>query len=113
MTFRFKCQCFWYSANASLYGCTIVKFKAFTVKAEQRSNNADKGFDAILIILRFQKILKAAKSCLKIAEVTTSISKGAFLCKVTKTRNMKLNMLFAVQTDSVINSNVDFTADTR
>ena len=83
MTFGFKCQGFGYSANASLYGCTIVKFKAFTDKAEQRSNNADKGFDAILIILCFQKILKAAKSCLKIAEVTTSISKGAFLCKVT------------------------------
>ena len=113
MTFRFKCQGFGYSANASLYGCTIVKFKAFTDKAEQRSNNADKGFDAILIILCFQKILKAAKSCLKIPKVTTSISKGAFLCKVTKTRNIKLNMLFAVQTDSVINSNVDFTADTR
>ena len=113
MTFRFKCQCFWYSANASLYSCTIVKFKAFTDKAEHRLNSADKGFDAILIILRFQKILKAAKSCLKIAEVTISISKSVFLCKVTKTRNIKLNMLFAVQTDSVINSNVDFTADTR
>ena len=83
MTFRFKCQGFGYSANASLYGCTIVKFKAFTDKAEQRSNNADKGFAAILIILRFQKILKDAKSCLKIAEVTTSISKGVFLCRVT------------------------------
>ena len=83
MTFRFKCQCFWYSANASLYSCTIVKFKAFTDKAEQRSNSADKGLAATLSVLRFQKILKAAKSCLKIAGVTTSISKGAFLCRVT------------------------------
>ena len=91
MTFRFKCQGFGYSVNASLYGCTIVKFKAFTVKAEQRSNNADKGFDAILIILCFQKILKAAKSCLKIAEVTTSILNGAFLCKVTSSRRTCAN----------------------
>ena len=36
---------------------------------------------------------------------------GCVLCRVTKTRNMKLNMLFAVQKDNVINSNVDFTAD--
>ena len=93
MTFRFKCQGFGYSANASLYGCTIVKFKAFTDKAEQRSNNADKGFDAILIILRFQKILKAAKSCLKIAEVTISISNGAFLCRVTSDRRTCANDL--------------------
>ncbi|MBQ9868620.1 MAG: hypothetical protein IJM32_03090 [Ruminococcus sp.] len=50
-----------------MYSCTIVKFKAFTDEFEQRSNSADKGFDVILIILRFQKILKAAKSCLKIA----------------------------------------------
>ena len=83
MTFRFKCQGFWCSANASLYSCTIVKFKAFTDKAEHRLNSADKGFVAALSVLRFQKILKDAKSCLKIAEVTTSISKGAFLCRVT------------------------------
>ena len=93
-----------------MYGCTIVKFKAFTDKAEQRSNSADKGLDAILIILRFQKILKAAKSCSKIAEVTISISNGAFLCRVTMARNMKQNMPFAVQNYFVINSDVDFAA---
>ncbi len=84
MTFNIRCQGFGYSANASLYSCTIVKFKAFTDEFEQRSNNVDKGFVAVLIVLRFQKILKAAKSCLNIAEVTTSVSKGAFLCRVTK-----------------------------
>ena len=52
-------------------------------ETEQRLNSADKGLNVTLTVLRFQKILKAAKSCLKIAEVTTSISKGAFLCKVT------------------------------
>ena len=93
MSFRFKCQGFGYSANASLYSCTIVKFKAFTDKAEHRSNSADKGFVASLIVLRFQKILKAAKSCLRIAEVTTSISKGAFLCKVTSDRRTCANDL--------------------
>ena len=82
-TFSTFCKGFWCSANASLYSCTIVKFKAFTDKAEHRSNSADKGFVASLIVLRFQKILKAAKSCLKIADVTISISNGAFLCRVT------------------------------